>query len=204
LNPAGPSDVPRGGEIFRLAEIARLRVLISVPQTNAPGVRVGQSATVTVQQIPNKSFKGQVTRTSSSLDAQSRTLLTEVDVENPQELLLPGMYALVSFVTDRTDPPFLVPDAALVVRSSGTVLAVLQPLTPEEQVKAKAEGIDPAILARVRRVHFQTVDPGRDYGIELEIPNGLKVGQEVVVSPSDAVQEGALVQIAAPDSNQKG
>jgi multidrug efflux pump subunit AcrA (membrane-fusion protein) len=204
LNAAGPSDVPRGGEIFRLAEIGKLRILISVPQTNAPGVRVGQSATVTVQQIPNQSFKGQVTRTSSSLDAQSRTLLTEVDVNNPQELLLPGMYALVSFVTDRADPPFLVPDAALVVRSSGTVLAVLQPLTPEEQTKTKAEGMDPAILARVRRVHFQTVDPGRDYGIELEIPNGLKVGQEVVVSPSDAVQEGALVQIAAPDSNQKG
>ncbi len=204
LNAAGPSDVPRGGEIFRLAEISKLRVLISVPQTNAPGVRVGQPATVTVQQIPNQSFKGQVTRTSSSLDAQSRTLLTEVDVDNPQGLLLPGMYALVSFVTDRADPPFLVPDAALVVRSSGTVLAVLQPLTSEEQAKVKAEGVDPAILARVRRVHFQTVDPGRDYGIELEIPNGLKVGQEVVVSPSDAVQEGALVQIAAPDSNQKG
>jgi multidrug efflux pump subunit AcrA (membrane-fusion protein) len=197
LNPAGPSDVPRGGEIFRLAEIGKLRILIAVPQTNAPGVRVGQSATVTVQQIPNQSFKGKVTRTSSSLDAQSRTLLTEVDVENPKELLLPGMYALVSFVTDRIDPPFLVPDAALVVRSSGTVLAVLQPLTPEEQKKAKAEGIDPATLARVRRVHFQTVQPGRDYGIELEILNGLNVGEEVAVSPSDAVQEGALVQIVA-------
>ena len=107
------------------------------------------------------------------------------------------MYALVSFITDRIDPPFLVPDAALVVRSSGTVLAVLQPLTPEEQKKAKAEGIDPATLARVRRVHFQTVQPGRDYGIELEILNGLNVGEEVAVSPSDAVQEGALVQIVA-------
>jgi multidrug efflux pump subunit AcrA (membrane-fusion protein) len=197
LNPAGPSDVPRGGEIFRLAKIGQLRILIAVPQTNAPGVRVGQSATVTVQQIPNQSFKGKVTRTSSSLDAQSRTLLTEVDVDNPQALLLPGMYALVSFVTDRIDPPFLVPDAALVVRSSGTVLAVLQPLTPEEQKKAKAEGIDLATLARVRRVHFQTVEPGRDYGIELEILSGLKVGEEVAVSPSDAVQEGVLVQTAA-------
>jgi multidrug efflux pump subunit AcrA (membrane-fusion protein) len=189
--------------VFRLAKIDELRILIAVPQTNAPGVRVGQSATVTVQQIPNLSFEGKVTRTSSSLDAQSRTLLTEVDVKNPQSLLLPGMYALVSFVTDRTDPPFLVPDAALVVRSSGTVLAVLQPLTSSEQVKAKVEGLDPATLARVRRVHFQTVEPGRDYGIELEIPGGLKIGQEVVVSPSDAVQEGALVQIAAPNSNQK-
>jgi multidrug efflux pump subunit AcrA (membrane-fusion protein) len=200
-NAAGPSDVPSGGEIFRLAEISRLRVLVAVPQTNAPGIRVGQSATVTVQQNPSQSFKGKVTRTSSSLDAQSRTLLTEVDVDNPKGVLLPGMYAMVSFITERGDPPFLVPDAALVVRASGTVIAVLKPLTPEEQKKATAEGMDPAILARARRVHFQTVTPGRDYGVELEILDGLGVGAEVAVDPNDAVQEGALVQIAP---NSKG
>jgi multidrug efflux pump subunit AcrA (membrane-fusion protein) len=202
-NTAAPSDVPSGGEIFRLAEIGKLRVLVAVPQTNAPGIRVGQAATVTVQQIPDLSFPGKVTRTSDSLDAQSRTLLTEVDVDNPKRILLPGMYAEVSFITDRIDPPFLVPDAALVVRSSGTVLAVLQPLSSDEQHKAEAEGLDPATLARVRHVHFQTVEPGRDYGIELEILNDLKVGQEVAVDPSDAVQEGALVQIAAPNSNKE-
>jgi multidrug efflux pump subunit AcrA (membrane-fusion protein) len=202
-NAAGPSDVPSGGEIFRLAEIGKLRILIAVPQTNSPGVRVGQAATVTVQQIPNLNFKGKVTRTSSSLDAQSRTLLTEVDVDNPTGALLPGMYALVSFTTDRPDPPFLVPDAALVVKSSGTVLAVLQPLNPGDQQEARAQGIDPATLARVRRVHFQSVAPGRDYGVELEVLGGLKVGQEVVVDPTDAVQEGALVQVAVPNSGQK-
>jgi len=201
-NTAAPSDVPSGGEMFRLAEIGRLRILIAVPQTNAPGVRVGQSATVTVQQTPNMSFPGKVTRTSDSLDAQSRTLLTEVDVDNPKGVLLPGMYAMVSFITDRIDPPFMVPDAALVVRSSGTVLAVLQPLTQEEQ-RARAGQIDPAMLTRVRRVHFQTVQPGRDYGVELEIPNGLEVGELVAVDPGDAVQEGALVQIAAPNSTQE-
>jgi multidrug efflux pump subunit AcrA (membrane-fusion protein) len=200
-NAAGPSDVPSGGEIFRLAEISRLRILVAVPQTNAPGIQVGQNATVTVQQNPNQSFKGKVTRTSSSLDAQSRTLLTEVDVDNPKGVLLPGMYAMVSFITERGDPPFLVPDAALVVRASGTVIAVLKPLTPEEQKKATAEGMDPAILARARRVHFQTVTPGRDYGVELEILDGLGVGAEVAVDPNDAVQEGALVQIAP---NSKG
>jgi multidrug efflux pump subunit AcrA (membrane-fusion protein) len=201
-NTAAPSDVPSGGEMFRLAEIGRLRILIAVPQTNAPGVRVGQAATVTVQQIPNLSFPGKVTRTSDSLDAQSRTLLTEVDVENAKGALLPGMYAMVSFITDRIDPPFMVPDAALVVRSSGTVLAVLRPLTAEEQ-KSRAGEIDPATLARVRRVHFQSVQPGRDYGVELEILNGLEVGEQVAVDPGDAVQEGALVQIAAPNSTRE-
>jgi multidrug efflux pump subunit AcrA (membrane-fusion protein) len=201
-NGAAPSDVPSGGEIFRLAEIGRLRILISVPQTNSPGIQVGQTATVTVQQIPNQSFPGKVTRTSSSLDAQSRTLLTEVDVENPRGVLLPGMYAMVSFKTDRIDPPFLVPDASLVVRASGTVLAVLQPLAADEQEKVRAEGIDAATLVRVRRVHFQTVQPGRDYGTELEILGGLAVGQEVAVDPNDAVQEGALIQIVAPNAKQ--
>ena len=201
-NGAAPSDTPSGGEIFRLAEIGRLRILVSVPQTNSPGVQVGQIATVSVQQIPNHSFPGKVTRTSSSLDAQSRTLLTEVDVENPKGVLLPGMYAMVSFKTDRVDPPFLVPDASLVVRSSGPVLAVLQPLTADEQEKLRTAGINAATLARVRRVHFQAVQPGRDYGTELEILDGLTVGQEVAVDPNDSVQEGALVQIAAPNANQ--
>ncbi len=202
-NAAGPSDVPSGGELFRVAEIGKLRILVSVPQTNAPDIRVGQPATVTVQQLPDQSYPGKVTRTSDSLDAQSRTLLTEVDVENPKRVLLPGMYASVSFITDRADPPFMVPDAALVVRSSGTVLAVLQPLSPDEQHKEQAAGMDSAMLARVRRVHFQTVQPGRDYGLELEIPAGLTIDEEVVVDPSDAVQEGALVQIAAPNSPQE-
>jgi multidrug efflux pump subunit AcrA (membrane-fusion protein) len=203
-NAAAPSDVPSGGEIFRMAEISRLRVLIAVPQTNAPDIRVGQDANVMVQQLPNLSFKGKVTRTSSSLDAQSRTLLTEVEVANAKGELLPGMYAIVSFTTNRTNPPFLVPDAALVVRSSGAVLAVLQPLTVAEQERVRAAGLDSAAVARTRRVHFQTVTPGRDYGIEMEIPDGLQVGQEVAVDPSDAVQEGAFVQLASPNSNPKG
>ena len=70
----------------------------------------------------------------------------------------------------RTNPPFLVPDAALVVRSSGAVLAVLQLLTVAEQERVRAAGLDSAAVApRTRRVHFQTVTPGRDYGIEMEI-----------------------------------
>src|SRR6266852_3200724 len=130
---ASPTDVARGGEIFRVAEISRLRILITVPQTNAPGIQVGQEADVTVGEFPNRTFRGKVTRTSNSLDAGSRTLLTEVQVGNPAGILLPGMYTLVKFITDRADPPFLVPDAALVVEASGTQLAVLQPLPDAKQ-----------------------------------------------------------------------
>ena len=138
-----------------------------------------------------------------TVDPSTGTIIARGLLENADGVLLPGYFARVRVPLETGVEALLVPDAALVVRSSGTVLAVLQRLTPQEQVKVKAAGTDPAILARVRRVQFQKVDPGRDYGIELEIPAGLNVGQEVVVSPSDAVQEGALVQIADPNSNQK-
>ena len=98
---SGPSDVPSGGEIFRVAQIGRLRVLVSLPQSEASGIHVGQSANVSVEEIPNRPFPGKITRTSSALDATSRTLLTEVQVANPTGVLLPGMYTTVSFATNR-------------------------------------------------------------------------------------------------------
>jgi multidrug efflux pump subunit AcrA (membrane-fusion protein) len=192
---SSPTDVPRGGEVFRVAEISRLRILVSVPQTDAPGIKVGQAADVTVQEFPNRSFPGRVTRTSNSLDAGSRTLLTEVQVANPTGILLPGMYTLVKFITDRTDPPFLVPDAALVVEANGAQLAVLEPLNVQDQANAKWQG--------ARRVHFQKVQPGRDYGIELEILSGLKGNEEVAVDPGDSVKEGVIVRPAAAASGQR-
>jgi multidrug efflux pump subunit AcrA (membrane-fusion protein) len=200
--PSGsaPSDVPSGGEIFRVAEIARLRILVSVPQMYLPSIQVGQAAKVTVQERPNLSFPGKVTRTSSSLDAASRTLLTEVQVDNPTGVLLPGMYALLQFIAQWADPPFLVPGAALVTRANGTMLAVLKPLTGEDTALTQTGGRTSAELAGLRRVHFVAVKPGRDYGTVLEILQGLRGDEEVVVDPGDAVKEGALVQTLASDT----
>ncbi|MGJ5818128.1 efflux RND transporter periplasmic adaptor subunit [Paludibaculum fermentans] len=177
---AAPADVARGGDVFRVAEISRLRILISVPQSQSPGITVGQAADVTVQEFQNRVFPGKVTRTSNSLDAGSRTLLTEVQVANPTGILLPGMYTMVRFFTDRSDPPLLVPGAALIVQADGTRVAVLQPVPG-----GKPEG--------VRRVRFQTVEAGRDNGINLEILRGLQGDEDVAVDPSDAVREGMLV-----------
>ena len=185
---ASPTDVPSGGEAFRIAEISKLRVLVAVPQTDSPGIKVGQGADVSVQEFPNRTFPGKVTRTSNSLDAASRTLLTEVQVANPTGILLPGMYTLVKFATERTDPPLLVPDAALVIRADGAYVAVLEHLNGNAQ--------------SMRRVHFQKVQPGRDYGIELEILSGLRGDEEIVVNPNDAAKEGVIVQPTPPASGQ--
>jgi multidrug efflux pump subunit AcrA (membrane-fusion protein) len=195
-NPAGPSDVPSSGAIFRVAQIARLRVLVSLPQIEASGIHVGQTANVAVEEISNRVFPGQITRTSNSLDAQSRTLLVEVQVENRNGILLPGMYTTVRFVTNRADPPFLVPDASLVFEANGTSLAMLEPLSQQDSQKAAAQGVDQSTLARSRIVHFQKVQPGRDYGTTLEIIGGLKEGDYVAVNPGDVVKEGAIVQMA--------
>ena len=203
---AAPSDVPSSGEIFRVAQIDRLRVLVSLPQNEASGIHVGQAASVSIEELPGRLFPGQITRTSNALDAASRTLLTEVQVANPTGVLLPGMYTTVRFATNRAVPPFLVPDASLLVEANGTTLAVLQPLSQQDLEKAASEETDKAVLARARMVHFQKVQPGRDYGTTLEILDGLHDGEYVVVNPGDAVKEGAVVQMANPaatsNSNQ--
>jgi multidrug efflux pump subunit AcrA (membrane-fusion protein) len=195
-NPAGPSDVPSGGEIFRVAQIGRLRVLVPLPQAEASEIHVGEPATLTVDQLPNEIFRGRISRTAESLDAASRTLLTEVEIANPRGVLLPGMYATLTFITQRVAPPFLVPDASVVVAANGTSLAVLQPLTPEQRQKAQSQGVDPAVLPRTRTVHFEKVKLGRDYGTTVEVFDGLHDGEYVAVDPGDAVKEGTLVQIA--------
>jgi multidrug efflux pump subunit AcrA (membrane-fusion protein) len=110
------------------------------------------------------------------------------------------MYALLQFVATRNEPPFLVPDASLVVRATGTMLAVLNPLTGEDLAKTKTRVTNPADLAGLRKVQFVAVQPGRDYGTELEILHGLQGGEEVVVDPGDAVREGAVVQTLASNS----
>jgi hypothetical protein len=115
------------------------------------------------------------------------------------------MYTTVRFATNREVPPLLVPDASLVVEANGTTLAVLQPLNQVDLEKAASNGMDKGVLARSRIVHFQSVQPGRDYGTTLEILDGLHDAEYVVVNPGDAVKEGAIVQMATPaaTSNSK-
>jgi hypothetical protein len=108
------------------------------------------------------------------------------------------MYTTVRFATNRVVPPFLVPEASLVVEADGTTLAMLRPLSQQELEKATAAGLDGAVRNRARIVHFQMVQPGRDYGTTLEILDGVHDGDAVVVNPGDAVKEGAIVQMAAP------
>jgi RND family efflux transporter MFP subunit len=159
--------------LFRVAQTDRLRTYVSVPQMDAPGVRVGQVADLKIPDLPAHTFKGTVTRTANALDPATRTLLVEVQVPNDSGLLLPGMYSEVNFTTPRAEPPLIIRADALVVRGSGNFVAAVD---------------DDSV------VHFRKIDVGRDYGDQLEVLGGLKKGERVVISPGDVVRENTKVK----------
>ena len=164
-------------ELFHIMRTDVLRVFVNVPQVFAPGIKVGQSAVLYQRDTPAKQFPGKVTRTADALDPNTRTLLTEVQVPNPDNALRPGMYLQVKFVFDRNIPSVLIPAAALATRTSGPRVGVL-----DDQ----------------HRVHYRAVELGRDYGNEIEVLSGLKPDETVVVHPGDDLPEGTVVEPVAP------
>ena len=164
--------------LYRIAQMSVLRTYVNVPQSNAESIRAGQTAQLTVSNLPGRRFNGAVARTANSLDSNSRTMLVEVQVPNPDGALLPGMYALVDLTSSRINPPLLVPGDALIVRADGTQVAVVRP---------------------DHTIHFQKIQVGRDYGDKLEILSGLEQGDLVVANPSDMVREGVKVDPVSSD-----
>lgn len=164
-------------EMFRVAQIHTLRIFVSVPQSEALAVQPGLACTVVVAEYRERQFRGKVTRTANSLDAASRTLLTEIQVPNQDGALLPGMYATVKLVLRRTEPPLMIPSSAYRNNDKGPVVAILR----EDST-----------------VHFVPVKLGRDYGPEIEVLEGLRAGQKVITNLIDEVREGSKVQPLAP------
>ncbi|MFL5342941.1 MAG: efflux RND transporter periplasmic adaptor subunit [Gemmataceae bacterium] len=147
-------------------------MFVNVPQVFAPGIAMGQQATVNRREDPAKQFSGKVTRTADALDPNTRTFLTEVQVPNPDNSLRPGMYLQVKFVFDRRVLPTIVPAAALATRSDGPRIGV---------------------LGDQHRVHYRSVELGRDFGAEIQVVTGLKAGETIVVHPGDDIAEGTVV-----------
>jgi multidrug efflux pump subunit AcrA (membrane-fusion protein) len=171
--------------LFRMAQIDVLRIIIDVPESDAPSIKIGQAAEVTVQELPGQKFAGKVTRTSNSLDPNTRTLMTEVQVLNRGAMLLPNMFAQVRFTGVLTTPVILVPSDALVVRLTGTMVAK---------------------LGAGNKIHFQPIEVGRDHGQQIEALSGVQGGDLVVLNPTDEVREGIAVEplTQKPDSKTPG
>jgi RND family efflux transporter MFP subunit len=161
--------------LFYLMQTDPLRVFINVPQTYATSIAPGQKATVYREEDPLKKFTGRVTRTANALDPNTRTLLTQVDVPNPDAALQPGMYLQVTFVAARAAPTALIPSAAVVTANDGPQVALL------DDTKA---------------VRYRKVQLGRDFGLEVEVLTGLAGGETVIVHPGDALPEGQKVEPA--------
>lgn len=158
--------------LFRLTKIDELRVYVDVPQSAALGLSNDQPAEVRIKELPGKVFPGHVARKSASFDATTRTLLTEVHIDNAEGIFSPGMFAEVTLEAKRQSTPVLIPSEALIVRKEGTRVAV---------VDANST------------LHYVTVTTGRDYGSELEILAELKGDEHVVLSLSRDLPEGSKV-----------
>jgi RND family efflux transporter MFP subunit len=158
--------------LYRIAQTETLRTYVSVPQDNANSVHVGQSARLTLSNFPGRSFLGKIAHTANALDPSSRTMLIEVDVPNGDGALFPGMYAEVDLGNAVSNPPLLVPAQALIVRSDGAQVAVVQ-----------SDGT----------LHLQKVAIGRDYGDRVEISQGVTEGTTILAAPGDTAQEGAKI-----------
>ena len=183
-NPSGgpPTGGAMGGELFQIANVLDLRTFLSVPEEDAMRVQTGQPATLTFSELPTEHFQGTVIRSSDSLSQQTRSLLLEVHVRDPQHMLRPGMFASVQLHFKAPDRGVLVSGDSVIPRAQGQFVGVVQ-----DNV-----------------VHLREVHVGRDLGTEVYITDGLENGDIIVVNPTDVVQEGAHVQPKpAPKGQEK-
>ena len=168
-----------GRELFDVARVDPLRVYVSVPQAYAPNIKVGMKANVTLQEYPGQKFVGTVVRTAEAIDLATRTLNTEVDVPNKDGKLLPGSFGQVHFATGTSVPRITIPVNAMLFR---------------------AEGPQVAVVDKDSKVHLRPISIGRDFGATLEILGGLDVSDQIIINPSDSLEEGQKVHVAKPNA----
>jgi RND family efflux transporter MFP subunit len=180
LIDAGASAQPQ--QLFHMASINELRVYVPVPEVHAPAARVGASADLTLDEYPGETFRGKLVRTSDSIDASSRTLLVEVDVENPADKLLPGAYVFVHLKVPIEARSVTIPSSALLFRREG-----LQ-----------------AGLVRNGHAELVPVKIGRDYGSTVEIVSGLQASDLVILDPADSLVSGTPVEVSQQSTQGVG
>ncbi|MBP6773714.1 MAG: efflux RND transporter periplasmic adaptor subunit [Gemmatimonadaceae bacterium] len=161
--------------LLTLVQTDTLRVLINVPQSAATNVRIGQKATMTVQELGNAQFEGRVALTARAFDATSRTLLTEVQVPNTDRRLMPGMFSRVRLSVPASGAGLRIPAIALIIRADGPQVAVVENGT----------------------VRLVPIKLGRDFGTVLEVLDGVTVGAQIIVNPSEQLMTGSKVRAIA-------
>ncbi|WP_427915022.1 efflux RND transporter periplasmic adaptor subunit [Ramlibacter sp. MMS24-I3-19] len=161
--------------LFLLSQTDPLRVYVNVPQSSAQLVRAGQTAVVTQTELRGRTFKGQVARTSGSIDTASRSMQVEISLPNRDGALLPGAFVNVQLAAAPSGA-LTVPSNALLFRSQGALVA-------------KVDGAG--------TVRLQPVRLGRNLGETIEVLDGLQGSESLVLNPSDSLADGEKVQVVA-------
>jgi RND family efflux transporter MFP subunit len=159
--------------MFTLQHPNVIRTQVFIPQDEAFGVAPGVDAVVRVPEIPDRGFPGTVTRIASALQPGSRTLLTEIDVPNPDGALSPGIYCTVELYIPRKTPAMIIPADAVVFDHNGLHVAVVE------------NGI-----ARLQKITI-----ARDFGTEVEVHDGVKAGDQVILNPMIDLADGSKVTV---------
>jgi RND family efflux transporter MFP subunit len=159
--------------MFTLMHPNVIRTQLFVPQDEAFGLGPGVDAAIRVPEIPGRTFPGKVTRIASALQPGSRTLLTEIDVPNPDGVLSPGIYCIVDLFVPRKTPSMIVPADAVVFDQNGLHVAVVENGT----------------------ARFQKITIARDFGTEVEVHDGVKPGDQVILNPMVNLADGSRVAV---------
>jgi RND family efflux transporter MFP subunit len=167
------ADAASGTAMFAMVHSDVIRVQLYVPQDAAFGLAPGVGAVIHVPEVPDRSFRGTVTRIADALQPGSRTLLTEIDVPNPDGVLTPGIYCTVSLQIPRRVPSLIVPASSIIFNAQGLQVGVVENGT----------------------MHVRKVSVVRDLGTSIEVSDGVKSGDMVVLNPSIDLSDGSEVQV---------
>jgi len=164
-----------GPELFRVADIHKMRIYVQVPQQLSAGIGQGLVAELNLPQYPNKIFQATVATTSNAINLSARTLLVELHADNPDDLLQPGAYAGVDFELPSTPDVVRIPTSALIFREHGMEVATI--------------GVGD-------KIELKPITLRRNLGTEVEVIKGLTLADRVVNSPPDSLEAGDEVHIA--------
>jgi len=169
---SGSSSTPKT-DLFHISQPGKLRVYVNVPEEYSQGIKVGMTADLSLAEFPGRKFQGKLARTAEAINATTRTLLIEIEVDNPTGTLLTGSYAEVHLKVATQASTLLLPVNTLLFRSEGLRAGVV----------------------KNGKVVLTAVTPGRDFGNQIEIVSGLKPDDQVIVNPPDSLVSGQQVQI---------
>ncbi|MBV8320165.1 MAG: efflux RND transporter periplasmic adaptor subunit [Hyphomicrobiales bacterium] len=175
------ADTTTGTFMFTIMQSNVIRAQVFVPPDSAFGLGPGVDAVVRVPEIPDRTFPGKVARIADALQPGTRTLLTEVDIPNPDGTLTAGVYCTIELRVPRKTPSLLVPADAIIFNRNGLQVAVIEDGT----------------------AHIRKVSVTRDLGTQVEVGDGVKQGDQVIVNPPVSLVEGSKVRARAESATPR-